>query len=97
MQRRDAGKHRTGSKIESVAPAKGGGDGYRTYSFAIMCSQSAWRGAFLVRFHSSSISGATRSEEHTSELQSLMRTSYAVFCLKKKDMNNHFVERTQTY
>src|SRR3546814_6897882 len=28
--------------------------------------------------------GAARSEEHTSELQSLMRTSYAVFCLKKK-------------
>src|SRR3546814_8092658 len=27
---------------------------------------------------------ARRSEEHTSELQSLMRTSYAVFCLKKK-------------
>src|SRR3546814_3362753 len=27
--------------------------------------------------------GATRSEEHTSELQSLMRISYAVFCLKK--------------
>src|SRR3546814_6097523 len=29
-------------------------------------------------------SGAMRSEEHTSELQSLMRNSYAVFCLKKK-------------
>src|SRR3546814_1487329 len=28
--------------------------------------------------------GMTRSEEHTSELQSLMRISYAVFCLKKK-------------
>src|SRR3546814_15874959 len=28
--------------------------------------------------------GADRSEEHTSELQSLMRISYAVFCLKKK-------------
>src|SRR3546814_6524866 len=28
---------------------------------------------------------AGRSEEHTSELQSLMRTSYAVFCLKKKN------------
>src|SRR3546814_2695662 len=28
--------------------------------------------------------GAARSEEHTSELQSLMRISYAVFCLKKK-------------
>src|SRR3546814_5248621 len=30
------------------------------------------------------IDGADRSEEHTSELQSLMRISYAVFCLKKK-------------
>src|SRR3546814_4787720 len=29
-----------------------------------------------------------RSEEHTSELQSLMRISYAVFCLKKKKYNN---------
>src|SRR3546814_5083428 len=29
-----------------------------------------------------------RSEEHTSELQSLMRISYAVFCLKKKNYNN---------
>src|SRR3546814_8647650 len=29
-----------------------------------------------------------RSEEHTSELQSLMRSSYAVFCLKKKKTNN---------
>src|SRR3546814_2371911 len=32
--------------------------------------------------------GAGRSEEHTSELQSLMRISYAVFCLKKKKTNN---------
>src|SRR3546814_10439443 len=32
----------------------------------------------------STIDVATRSEEHTSELQSLMRISYAVFCLKKK-------------
>src|SRR3546814_6091189 len=31
---------------------------------------------------------AGRSEEHTSELQSLMRISYAVFCLKKKNQNN---------
>src|SRR3546814_1680102 len=30
--------------------------------------------------------GVDRSEEHTSELQSLMRISYAVFCLKKKKM-----------
>src|SRR3546814_5029107 len=35
-----------------------------------------------------------RSEEPTSELQSLMRTSYAVFCLKKKTNHNH---TTHTY
>src|SRR3546814_3378988 len=33
-----------------------------------------------------------RSEEHTSELQSLMRISYAVFCLKKKKKNKRRVE-----
>src|SRR3546814_4794808 len=41
---------------------------------------------------------AGRSEEHTSELQSLMRISYAVFCLKKKNKQkiNHYNE-TQTH
>src|SRR3546814_4407190 len=33
--------------------------------------------------------GDARSEEHTSELQSLMRISYAVFCLKKKKSNTY--------
>src|SRR3546814_8128046 len=33
-----------------------------------------------------------RSEEHTSELQSLMRISYAVFCLKKKQTNQQQIE-----
>src|SRR3546814_7244502 len=33
--------------------------------------------------------GTFRSEEHTSELQSLMRNSYAVFCLKKKKPSKH--------
>src|SRR3546814_1424128 len=32
------------------------------------------------------LGGGDRSEEHTSELQSLMRNSYAVFCLKKKNI-----------
>src|SRR3546814_8192521 len=36
---------------------------------------------------------AARSEEHTSELQSLMRISYAVFCLKKK--NNYTANKTR--
>src|SRR3546814_5833380 len=35
---------------------------------------------------------ALRSEEHTSELQSLMRISYAVFCLKKKKINNKYMK-----
>src|SRR3546814_9484043 len=40
--------------------------------------------------------GRTRSEEHTSELQSLMRTSYAVFCLKKKiASSSHILTRKE--
>src|SRR3546814_9907759 len=43
--------------------------------------------------------GQARSEEHTSELQSLMRNSYAVFCLKKKTKttvthHNRLIEKT---
>src|SRR3546814_2227486 len=39
-------------------------------------------------------SAAPRSEEHTSELPSLMRISYAVFCLKQK---KHYKDKTCTY
>src|SRR3546814_10720506 len=38
----------------------------------------------LRRLTKAPLPGSSRSEEHTSELQSLMRISYAVFCLKKK-------------
>src|SRR3546814_7433873 len=38
--------------------------------------------------HSGTSTRTARSEEHTSELQSLMRISYAVFCLKKNNENN---------
>src|SRR3546814_9394737 len=37
-----------------------------------------------------------RSEEHTSELQSLMRISYAVFCLKKKKTNRSYIKEQNT-
>src|SRR3546814_4618034 len=41
--------------------------------------------------------GVLRSEEHTSELQSLMRISYAVFCLKKKiNSKNHISNKSQS-
>src|SRR3546814_3198790 len=38
-----------------------------------------------------------RSEEHTSELQSLMRISYAVFCLKKKNTKTNTTQTDHTY
>src|SRR3546814_10256682 len=38
-----------------------------------------------------------RSEEHTSELQSLMRISYAVFCLKKKNVTKQMTIKTPKY
>src|SRR3546814_4504498 len=42
------------------------------------------------------MSRAWRSEEHTSELQSLMRTSYAVICLKKKKKSKNISDDTAT-
>src|SRR3546814_5497239 len=45
--------------------------------------------AFPMRGVTLTGAGSWRSEEHTSELQSLMRISYAVFCLKKKNKHNH--------
>src|SRR3546814_8666673 len=42
----------------------------------------------LARLGAHDVDVGQRSEEHTSELQSLMRISYAVFCLKKKKKNN---------
>src|SRR3546814_9915327 len=40
---------------------------------------------------------AHRSEEHTSELQSLMRISYAVFCLKKKQPKTTHIQNTRPH
>src|SRR3546814_7503531 len=55
---------------------------------AVSCS-TATKGVFTCPRPPSTSSPRTptRSEEHTSELQSLMRISYAVFCLKKKKKN----------
>src|SRR3546814_1241386 len=56
--------------------------------------QMPWyRGASLLRHLEDIVvrqAPAERSEEHTSELQSLMRISYAVFCLKKKNINKTY-------
>src|SRR3546814_6320870 len=55
------------------------GDGEQTRSFCYVSDLIEG----LIRLMA--FSGPQRSEEHTSELQSLMRISYAVFCLKKKN------------
>src|SRR3546814_5765118 len=48
------------------------------------------------RHRRSDASVRRRSEEHTSELQSLMRNSYAVFCLKKKDNKTYIHSEPQS-
>src|SRR3546814_5704568 len=76
----------------SPRPARGGA------ATAICCARvrDHWRGASprdwsAARAAQGAELCADRSEEHTSELQSLMRISYAVFCLKKKKKRNHVV------
>src|SRR3546814_2885058 len=61
-------------------PARAIGHRHRVFG-ARRVRSSAESGPFGLRF----IGIGERSEEHTSELQSLMRISYAVFCLKKKN------------
>src|SRR3546814_3179935 len=64
-------------------------DSYSTGS-SIMPQKRNPDAAELVRGHAGRILGCmTRSEEHTSELQSLMRISYAVFCLTKTNKYTH--------
>src|SRR3546814_8716109 len=65
-------------------------------------SRPGWRGATRIGAAVGSLAGTsrtslvTRSEEHTSELQSLMRISYAVFCLKKKKYSKNKTKTTHT-
>src|SRR3546814_8235521 len=70
----DTGVHRRVGGMQRLAPGKGQ---------QAMCQlRPAQRGTQC------GFDLLTRSEEHTSELQSLMRISYAVFCLKKKKQKN---------
>src|SRR3546814_6962761 len=74
-----------------------------------LACQPAHAGPWQHPIHPFSISGrmaptctalivsASRSEEHTSELQSLMRISYAVFCLKKKTKDSIHTDQPSTH
>src|SRR3546814_9213052 len=85
----------TASDLEDVTRSeviKYSAGGFRDFTRIAASDPTMWRDVFLTnkdavlemlqRF--SEDLSALRSEEHTSELQSLMRNSYAVFCLKKK-------------
>src|SRR3546814_3375770 len=63
------------------------------------CGQSTAIARQLILTKGSPICGVImpRSEEHTSELQSLMRISYAVFCLKKKNSQHNIIAYTSLY
>src|SRR3546814_6237073 len=60
---------------------------------ALLEAQMAQKGFLTAR----QMAATFRSEEHTSELQSLMRNSYAVFCLKKKKKNQNNQQHTIKY
>src|SRR3546814_7173103 len=67
----------TGPSSVPIEPERRNGPPARS---SVACGPSAGRRSTV-----STGASAARSEEHTSELQSLMRISYAVFCLKKKN------------
>src|SRR3546814_7683758 len=69
------------TRVVSSAPSQ------RLSASNVWARASAWMRPLTAAMNSSVLAACvswTRSEEHTSELQSLMRISYAVFCLKKK-------------
>src|SRR3546814_2739608 len=72
-----------GARLEATQVALGGiREAADEFFGALISAPDGPTGALTLRQHA--MEGLKRSEEHTSELQSLMRISYAVFCLKKK-------------
>src|SRR3546814_4571400 len=65
--------------------------GVKTYVQHRLLEQAADLYAWLDEGAHLYVCGDARSEEHTSELQSLMRNSYAVFCLKKKNCTTYLI------
>src|SRR3546814_10473756 len=71
-------------EVALLLPTTAGADGL---SAALATMPATGLATGLERFADRAL--GLRSEEHTSELQSLMRTSYSVFCLKKKTTTRH--------
>src|SRR3546814_6768235 len=80
-----------GSQMIQELDGDDSAEAYTQMKAAVMgVVQSHFRPEFINRLDD-------RSEEHTSELQSLMRNSYAVFCLKKKKIHNRAQENITCY
>src|SRR3546814_4932811 len=69
----------------------------RLNTFLLLGSAVAFFGSFGLIRTQTTIGDTARSEEHTSELQSLMRISYAVFCFKKNKILSNSKTRTVTF
>src|SRR3546814_5007325 len=77
------------SYVESAAGvAAGGRTGLTAVTVGVLFIAAMFFAPLAGMIPAYATAGALRSEEHTSELQSLMRISYAVFCLKKKTNHN---------
>src|SRR3546814_6820702 len=77
------------ARLEQLIGERGLGEKVQVYNFHKWCRK------MLVAYHVD-LPPQGRSEEHTSELQSLMRISYAVFCLKKKKKTQNTQHKTNT-
>src|SRR3546814_7149301 len=79
-----------------VTTQRAGDPGRSSGSTAGRQRRSCSAGSRRIARYAEESAGRTRSEEHTSELQSLMRISYAVFCLKQKITNRRIKTTKQT-
>src|SRR3546814_9745394 len=86
---RSVRRHRRGSPVGSCGRLSGFDLDYETSAPGVAPTGRTRNRDDRDRF----MACAGRSEEHTSELQSLMRISYAVFCLKKKKMHTALISR----
>src|SRR3546814_3522484 len=85
-----------GDSIYDITAGRAAGVPTIAVSFGFLDRPVADLGADAVIDSYADLVPALRSEEHTSELQSLMRISYAVFCLKKKKKQKSIKLRTLT-
>src|SRR3546814_3579729 len=79
----------TGGQMAQLEEAQRALDEETTQEAAAANEAAALQGAQAQIVDDLHAAGLDRSEEHTSELQSLMRNSYAVFCLKKKNTTTY--------